>query len=361
MAECGHHVELADLVRGLFRTLLFLAMAFAGGPCASNVSCASDVINLAGTWQLALDPDDIGIRDEWYRPDVAAPYSLSTKLPGSLELDRIGNPVAVDTPWTGDILGDQDFRQSLRYAPYRQPGHVKIPFALQPETWYRGAAWRRRSISVPREWCDKHIVLELERCHWMTHVWLDGVDVGSGEALSVPHRFDLTGKATPGEHQLVIRVDNRLAIDVGNNSHSVTDHTQGNWNGIVGNIRLVATPRVWIDRLAIYPDASRQLARVVVFLGNVSGQRRAGRLRVTAAPAKGAESGPPRSASINHVVALGKDQVEIDCPLGENVKLWDEFSPQLYTLTADWLPDDTQLANHSTHDAIWRPRRRRPR
>jgi Glycosyl hydrolases family 2, sugar binding domain/Glycosyl hydrolases family 2, TIM barrel domain/Glycosyl hydrolases family 2 len=319
----------------------------ASGHDASETTHASDVVDLAGKWELALDPDDIGVRDNWFQPDVAAPYSLSARLPGSLEADRIGNPVTVDTPWTGSILGDGEFFKSPRYEPYRQPGHVKIPFALQPETWYRGPAWRRRTITIPAAWRDKHITLELERCHWMTHVWLDGVDVGSGEALSVPHRFDLTGKALPGKHQLVIRVDNRLVIDVGANSHSVTDHTQGNWNGIVGDIRLVATPNVWIDRLEVYPDASRRLAKIVVFLGNTSGHAAAGRLRVTTTPVQVAEKTLPQNVTVGHVAASGNEQVEITCPLGDTVRLWDEFSPQLYHLSADWLPDDEQLAGHT--------------
>ena len=59
-------------------------------------------------------------------------------------------------------------------------------------------------------------------------------EVGQGESLSVPHVFDLTEQLSPGEHRITIRVDNRVQIDVGENSHSVTDHTQTNWNGIVG-------------------------------------------------------------------------------------------------------------------------------
>lgn len=340
-----HRRYLAAAMGGPPHTVLVVSVVVASSLGVSTLASAFDVVNLAGTWQLALDPDDVGIRDGWFQSDDAV-FPLSTRLPGSLEADRIGNPVTVDTPWTGSILGDGEFFNSPRYEPYRQPGYVKIPFALQPETWFRGPAWRRRTITIPAGWRDKHVTLELERCHWMTHVWLDGVDVGSGEALSVPHRFDLTGEATAGEHQLVIRVDNRLAIDVGANSHSVTDHTQGNWNGIVGNIRLVATPKVWIDRLAVYSDASRRSAKVVVFLGNTSGHAVAGRLRVTAAPAQDAESASPRSVAIRHVVAPTNDRVEIACPLGDTVKLWDEFSPQLYRLSADWLPDDRRLADH---------------
>ena len=36
-----------------------------------------------------------------------------------------------------------------RYAPYREPGNVKVPFWLQPEKHYLGAAWYQRDVDGP--------------------------------------------------------------------------------------------------------------------------------------------------------------------------------------------------------------------
>ena len=91
-------------------------------------------------------------------------------------------------------------------------------------------------MTIPADWSGQRITLFLERCHWFTTVWVDGQEVGKGESLSVPHVFDLTDSLPAGDHRLTIRVDNRMLIDVGENSHSVTDHTQTNWNGIVGRL-----------------------------------------------------------------------------------------------------------------------------
>jgi hypothetical protein len=33
-----------------------------------------------------------------------------------------------------------------------------------------------------------------------------------------------------------------MLLNVGPNSHSASDHTQANWNGFVGTLKLVATP-----------------------------------------------------------------------------------------------------------------------
>lgn len=301
-------------------------------------------IDLAGRWQLALDPDDIGLRGKWFSTDAAGRFDRSCGLPGSLESQRVGSPIAVDTPWFGAIIGDAFFK-SPRYAPYRRPGHVKVPFFLQPETYYRGPAWYRRSIKFPEMWRGRRVVLELERCHWTTHVWLDGADKGTGESLAAPHRFDLASNAAPGNHELVIRVDNRLFIDIGTNSHSITDHTQGNWNGIVGKLRLVATPPVWIDHVAVFPNLSRRQASVVVTLGNETGQPQPGRINVTIAPVGESNSAAATSETAEHNIPPQGGKLTIECPLGDEPRLWDEFHPQLYEVRAEWAGGSSDRAS----------------
>ena len=147
------------------------------------------------------------------------------------------------------------------YAAYRQPGNVKVPFWLQPEKYYAGAAWYQRDIEIPKSWDGQRVVLLLERPHWETRVWLDDKLVGTNDSLSTPHEYDL-GQLAPGKHTLTIRVDNRMIVDIGENSHAISDHTQGNWNGIVGKIELRATPLVWIEDAQVYPHAAKKSALV---------------------------------------------------------------------------------------------------
>jgi len=94
----------------------------------------------------------------------------------------------------------------------------------------------------------------------LTTVWLDDVEIGTQNSLSTPHLHDLSA-ATPGKHRLTIRVDNRYLLDVGRDAHSVTDHTQTNWNGIVGRIELRATDPVWIDGVRLIPELPRRAVR----------------------------------------------------------------------------------------------------
>lgn len=258
-------------------------------------------LDLAGLWSCRLGEACDAVRD--------------VTLPGSLDAQRIGNPVTVDAAWTGTIF-DRAYYDSPAYAPYREPGNIKLPFWLQPETRFVGVARYQREITIPAEWDGHAVELVLERPHWRTRVWLDGREIGADDSLSTPHVHAL-GIVGAGTHRLAVEIDNRLAIEVGENAHSVSDHTQGNWNGVVGRVELRVALAVRFSRLDVYPDVA---ARVIVVRGVVTG---------AAAGAAVLFSNTSATAKLD---ASGSFETRIE--LGTDAPTWDEFSPVLRTLTA---------------------------
>ncbi len=286
-----------------------------------------DSLSLAGEWRIALDPDDEGLPARWHGRELAD----TVTLPGAMEAQGYGDEVTVATRWTGSIV-DRSWFTAPRYAPYREPGNVKVPFWLQPDRHYQGAVWYQRDVEVPAQWEGRRLVLSLERPHWHTMVWLDERPVGSNDSLSTPHEYDLGTGVSPGGHRVTVRVDNRLVVDVGRDSHSVSDHTQGNWNGIVGRIELRATPPVFIADLQAFPRLAARAVTVKGRIGNASGAAGRGAVRLTAAVV-GHEAAP---RSIDVAVAWNEagGGFEADLPLGAEARLWDEFDPALYRLSA---------------------------
>lgn len=285
----------------------------------------TDTISLAGEWRFRLDPDDEGERAEWHRtrlPEVIP-------LPGSTAEAGFGEDISVDTEWTGSIV-DRSWFTEERYRRYRQPGNIKIPFWLQPRKHYVGAAWYQREVTIPPEWEHRRIVLHLERCHWVSRVWVDDSPVGTADSLSVPHVYDLSEHVRPGKCRLTVRMDNRLEVNVGPNSHSVSDHTQTNWNGMTGDISLRATDRVWIDDVQVYPDTAGRSVSVSVAVGNATAEPARG---VLALEATCGDHRPP-TVSTEFVCPPAGTRVRIELPLGADALLWDEFSPHVYTLQA---------------------------
>lgn len=288
------------------------------------------IVPLDGTWSVRLDRSASGERQRWFTAPLAEPLSL--QLPGSLQSAGLGDPVGTDTPWTGSIF-DRSFYDSPAYAEYRKPDSYSVPFWLQPDTYYMGQAWYQRDITIPEDWRGSRVVLELERAHWFTRVWVGDRLLGGDDSLSTPHRHELPESIGPGTHRLTILVDNDTRrIDLGENSHSVSDHTQGNWNGIVGRIALHATPRTWIDHLATFPDVAGNSVRVAGELCGATlpaGQSTV-TLHATLLPADG--SAPVDLPPIEATVSEGAFSAVY--PLGHYARTWDEFSPSRYRLEA---------------------------
>ncbi len=293
------------------RVLWLLMWLACSVPCFSEDSAAAksgdrDVLSLAGVWRFRLDPKDIGHTENW----IGADFADEVRLPGSTDENHVGAPTPTD------VSG----REAMQYLTRRYK--------------YVGPAWYQREVEIPAAWKGKRVVLFLERCHWETQVWVDGTPMGSRNSLCVPHEYDLSRVLAPGKHRLTICVDNRLKIDVGPHGHSVSEHTQTNWNGIVGRLELVATEPVWVGELQVYPDVKTKVARVKATVVNATAEPITTEFTLESR-LEAAKQGPPSARVAQQVTcAPGSTAVALDLPMGDDVRLWDEFAPDLYELTA---------------------------
>jgi hypothetical protein len=299
-------------------------VALAGDPARAG----QDVIDLAGRWDFRLDPRNIGEAEKWHDRDLPC----RIKLPGSAAENGFGDEITVDTKWTGDIV-DRSWYTEKKIEKYRQPGNIKLPFWLTPVKHYVGTTWYRRTIDIPQRWQGKRIILFLERPHWETKVWVDSLEIGMQNSLSTPHEYDL-GALNPGRHRLTIRVDNTVKIDVGVNSHSISDHTQTNWNGIIGKIELRSTDPVWIDDLQVYPDVPDRKVKVRLVIANTTGGPVQGVLDLNARTSSASRQHRVTKRNIQFTASGPQTVFETEYLMGNGVLLWDEFSPNVYRMTA---------------------------
>ena len=291
---------------------------------------AQETINLDGRWNFKIDRKDIGIKAHWYNQTL----DDHIQLPGSMPEMLKGDNVSIHTQWTGSLY-DSSYYFNPYLERYRIEGQIKLPFFLTPDKHYVGVAWYQRSITVPTDWKGKRIVLFLERPHIETTVWVNDKKVGMRNSLCTPHVYDLTSLAKPGKtYQISIRIDNRIKeINVGPDSHSVTDQTQGNWNGIVGRIELQNTPKIYFDDIQVYPYPKAYKATVKMVV-NVPV---ATNIKLTlSAKSFNTQEKEQIVTPVNQTfrVKSGENAIEMDLPMGQNFLTWDEFSPALYKLTA---------------------------
>jgi hypothetical protein len=294
-------------------------------------SFKNDEINLEGNWHFEIDRNDVGITEKWYNKKLADVI----KLPGSMAEFLKGDDITLKTKWTGSIY-DSSFYFIPRLEKYRQPGNIHIPFWLTPAKHYVGAAWYQKEVNVPANWQGKRILLHLERAHIETRVWINDKEVGLQNSLVAPHVYDLSVFLVPGKQRISIRIDNRITkINVGPDSHSITDHTQGNWNGIIGKIALQSLSPVYIDDVQIYPDVKNRKARVKITIQNSTSNAFDGKLSLSAKSFNSPKSDQTKEIT-SQVSISGADSkiIEIELPFGKDMQTWDEFNPALYYLNA---------------------------
>ena len=295
------------------------------------VSCHQEkelYIDLSGEWKVCLDRDDLGFT----KLRNNASFTETVTLPGSLVENGLGDEISMSTHWTGQIV-DSSWYNAEKYAPYREEGNIKIPFWLQPEKKYLGAAWFQKEVIIPENWSNKNILLHLERPHWETRLWIDDQEIGMQNSLATPHSYRLNTHLNPGKHIISIRVDNRIKeVNPGINSHSVADHTQSNWNGLVGELSLLATPLVFIESVALFPDVESGVVKAVLNVRNYTGSTQSCTLNLQSISLQSGE----KLGKVLHEFSIkdGEDleTLEISYPMGNSPALWDEFNPNLYQM-----------------------------
>jgi len=288
-------------------------------------SAVQQKIDLSGEWKFAVDPTDKGISEKWFN------QSLTDKvtLPGSMSTNGKGDDVSLTTKWTGQIV-DSSYFKSPEYAKYREPGNIKIPFWLQSLKHYQGAAWYQKEVMIPENWERQNIGLFLERCHWESRLWVDDQEIGMRNSLGTPHEYDLTEILKPGKHTLTVCIDNRTKeIDPGMNSHSISDHTQTNWNGMVGKLFLEAHPAINIHNVQVFPDIQNKKITAKINVKNQTGKATKIKLNINASGAS-----TPEEQSAEFELGTGNNILSMSFLMGNDVKLWNEFHPELYKLTA---------------------------
>ncbi len=309
------------------KLILIIVLAILAFSCQKTV--VQQKIDLAGTWNFALDPEDKGFAESWFKQVLTDTLSL----PGSLTSNGIGDEITLKTPWIGQIV-DSSFYKNPEYAKFREPGNIKIPFWLQPVKYYKGAAWYQKDVSIPEDWNGQFVELFLERCHWESRLWVDDNEIGMQNSLGTPHKYDLSNFLSPGKHRLTLCIDNRVKdFDPGVNSHSISDHTQSNWNGAVGLIYLESRPTINIKNIQVFPDIQNKQIAVKVKVQNPTGKSTSVKIDL-----KVVENA--KNELKNFDLKEGENILEMSLPMGDDVKLWSEFHPNIYSLEAN-LTDKT--------------------
>ena len=307
------------------KPLFFLAVAAI--VCFSCSKNYPPKIDLSGEWQFQMDPSDVGENEKWFEKDL----SETVQLPGSMDENGKGFDITLETKWTGGVRNPEWYNDT-NYAPYHDSANIRFPYWLQPVKKYTGAAWYSKKVTIPENWKNKTVFLMLERPHWESTIWVNNEKVDMKNSLATPHQFDISSFVKTGENTIGICIDNRTkTVDVGQDSHSISDHTQSNWNGIVGEISLQTKGNIYFENVEVFPDVESKTAEIRATVFSTEQENANIKIPVVAILKKSAQKS--KQETFEFTVSPGENIVKMSYPLGENALLWDEFNPNVYELS----------------------------
>ncbi len=272
-------------------------------------------ISLTGSWDVRFD-------------NRSTIYKDKINLPGTTEMAKLYSPNTVkDDPST---------------------------LYLGREYKHHGEVWYRKEIEIPYNWDGYNVQLHLGRSKF-TKVYLDGSYMGRSYETLIPQVHEL-GVLTPGTHELVICVDNALEQYEGfpkslYMGHQYTDHTQTNWNGILGEISLSSYKDAFIKEVFLHGEDTAIKGKVYIGLENEMEHDRDGvglaspyRLEVSVYQ-YGRElvwELPNDESKLWSFNNINKNSIEFIIP--KNIlAYWDEFTPVWYEVRVKLYKDKELL------------------
>lgn len=268
-------------------------------------------IDLSGIWEVKLDSTNIGVSNNWSATKF---QGSKIELPGTLDDAGLGKSNTLEPAINNYVMSN-----------------------LTRKYQYIGKAWYQKEIEIPSSWDEQKVILSLERIIWESSIYVDGELLGSANSLVGTHEFDLSKKLTPGKHLLTIVIDNSNKfpnINVAGTkypdkvnqdmAHAYTNHTQIKWNGVLGDIELKAFNKNNPKNLQVYPNLELNKLKVTF-------QQTIAEDEMVNCIIKSVDG----EDVFNEKVLVTKQvdgTVSFEIFKPENLKLWDEFNPNLYTV-----------------------------
>lgn len=305
-------------------------------------SSAVETIDLSGRWEFQLDPQDRRTISNL----VTERFVDSIRLPGTTSQARKGTPLTLEPFLPNPGPENLNPKRGLSFGRDKSLLESSPLAHLYQRFSYVGPAWYRRTVNIPATWTNKDVQLFLERVIWESRVWVNGQFVGARNSLTTPHCYEIGPALKPGRNEVLIRIDNRRQLEIGN-PHAYTDESQTIWNGIIGRVALEAREKVHINHLDVRPELERRGVEVVAQIYNGTVHELTAELSLQALPEnfKGARLAAAKSEVS---VPMGDSERKIFYPMGTNVELWSEFNPRLYRIKASLSGDNIHSEAFST-------------
>lgn len=279
-------------------------------------------ITLNGTWQIRLDPKELGKEEGWFQPEIT--FDESIMVPGTWQAQGFGEPFTVDV-----------FKEFLK-AKYLDKKSPLYGSELPLKTQYLGSAWYKLKFQVTRKWPEEKVWLKLGAVNPSCEVWINGEYIGSVSQPGVPTRFDITERIRyEGVNDITIRVHEE------NRGLGMLYNIVTWWSGLWRDVNVEITRKTWIDDLWIIPDIDKSQAHIRVTVVSEGKRPEKATLKAVVFP-YGKEKSHVTKKTITRSITIERMKIlEVDIPI-EQTRLWSPSDPFLYCARID-LEKDGEL------------------
>ncbi|MGI6573075.1 MAG: glycoside hydrolase family 2 protein [Fermentimonas sp.] len=232
--------------------------------------------------------------------------------------------------------------------PVTFEGDILVPFAVesslsgvQKRVGKENELWHQREFTVPTKWKNSKVLLHFGAVDWKADVWVNGVKVGQHTGGYTPFSFDITPALSSGSNTLEVKVWDPTDEGYQPRGKQV-NKPQGIWytpvTGIWQTVWLEPVPETYIENLKITPDIDKNILMVEALTNHCTPT---GRVDV-------------KVKEGSNVVAAGQsiNNLPVEIPMPENVKLWSPDSPHLYDLEVILWDGNKQLDRLESYAAM---------
>lgn len=254
--------------------------------------------DISGMWGLRLDEEKKGVENEFWKDEMTD----TMNLPGT-------------TAQAGKGKKNEKREEGFLTEVY--------PF--------KGYAWFQKEVTIDEDAVGKPIELFLERTR-MTKAWIDDAYVGEYDSLTTPHRFEIGTYIKNKTFKLTIMVSNTDYPTGG--GHLTSPDTQSNWCGITGEMAVKVYDEVNLRKVTTYGDIKEKTVAMKVQIQNCTDSEKELQLQVSGElyNIEGATGEKTLPQTFSVMAAAGMSEADITYALGEDAKLWSEYTPVVYKL-----------------------------
>lgn len=204
---------------------------------------------------------------------------------------------------------------------------------------YTGEIFIEREIELEKDYTDMYAELFMERVNMCSALWIDGKKVGRDKIeLSAPHRYDISEYMTQGRHTLRIKLDNSNLLNIHEMASGYSVDTQDYWLGIIGKFEIRVMPRLHISYIRIFTEGNTVKASLCVN-SHCKGcdEKCSFKIRLTVTTPTGETL---ETKEYDCTVRNRREILDLAYTIDGEIKTWDEFNPELYSLRAELIYND---------------------